>query len=88
MSKKSKINVQGTAVTILSQNGDDFISLTDMVRNFEGGSALIENWLKNKDTILFLGVWEQLNNPDFNSPEFEGIKNKAGRNSFYFYSKN
>lgn len=88
MSKKSKINVQGTAVTILSQNEDDFISLTDMVRNFEGGSTLIENWLKNKDTILFLGVWEQLNNPDFNSPEFEGIKNEAGRNSFYFYSKN
>lgn len=88
MSKKSKINVQGTAVTILSQNEDDFISLTDMVRNFEGGSSLIENWLKNKDTMLFLGVWEQLNNPDFNSPEFEGIKNEAGRNSFYFYSKN
>lgn len=87
MSKKSKINVQGTAVTILSQNEEDFISLTDMVRNFDGGSTLIENWLKNKDTILFLGVWEQLNNPDFNSPEFEGIKNEAGRNSFYLSAK-
>lgn len=87
MSKKSKINVQGTAVTILSQNEDDFISLTDMVKNFDGGSTLIENWLKNKDTILFLGVWEQLNNPDFNTPEFEGIKNEAGRNSFYLSAK-
>lgn len=58
-----------------------------MVKSFEGGSALIENWLKNKDTILFLGVWEQINNPDFNSLEFEGIKNEAGRNSFYLSAK-
>jgi len=58
-----------------------------MVKNFEGGSALIEQWLKNKDTVLFLGVWEQLNNPDFNSLEFEGIKNEAGRNSFYLSAK-
>ncbi len=87
MSKKSKINVQGTAISILSQNDNDYISLTDMVRNFDGGSALIENWLKNKDTVLFLGVWERINNPDFNSPEFEGIKNEAGRNSFYLSAK-
>lgn len=58
-----------------------------MVRNFDGGPALIEQWLKNKDTVLFLGVWEQLNNPDFNSPEFEGIKNESGRNSFYLSAK-
>jgi len=49
--------------------------------------ALIEQWLKNKDTVLFLGVWEQLNNPDFNSLEFEGIKNEAGRNSFFLSAK-
>ena len=54
-----------------------------MVRNFEGGGAFIEQWLKNKDTVLFLGVWEQINNPDFNSLEFEGIRNEAGRNSFF-----
>jgi hypothetical protein len=87
MGKKSKINVQGTAITILNQNKNDYISLTDMVKNFDGGSALIENWLKNKDTVLFLGVWEQINNPNFNSPEFEGIKNEAGRNSFYLSAK-
>ena len=87
MSKKSKINVQGTAITILNQNENDYISLTDMVKNFDGGSALIENWLKNKDTVLFLGIWEQINNPNFNSPEFEGIKNEAGRNSFYLSAK-
>ena len=85
--KKSTIKVQGTAITIISHKEDDFISLTDMVKNFDGGSALIEQWLKNKDTVLFLGIWEQINNPDFNSPEFEGIKNEAGRNSFYLSAK-
>ena len=85
--KKSTIKVQGTAITIISHKEDDFISLTDMVKNFDGGSALIEQWLKNKDTVLFLGIWEQLNNPDFNSIEFEGIKNEAGRNSFYLSAK-
>ena len=87
MGKQSKINVQGTAISILQRNENDYISLTDMVKNFDGGSALIENWLKNKDTVLFLGVWEQINNPNFNSPEFEGIKNEAGRNSFYLSAK-
>jgi hypothetical protein len=81
--KRSIIEVQGSSIGILSQPGGDYISLTDMVRNFDGGGALIEQWLKNKDTVLFLGVWEQINNPDFNSLEFEGIRNEAGRNSFY-----
>jgi hypothetical protein len=58
-----------------------------MVSRFEGGSALIEQWLKNKDTVLFLGIWEQMSNPIFNSLEFEGIKNEAGRNSFYLSAK-
>ena len=58
-----------------------------MVKHFDGGSALIEQWLKNKDTVLFLGVREQLNNPVFNSLEFEGIKNEAGRNSFFLSAK-
>lgn len=79
--------VHGTHVAITTRFDQDYISLTDMVKNFEGGSALIEQWLKNKDTVLFLGVWEQINNPDFNSPEFEGIKNEAGRNSFYLSAK-
>lgn len=90
MRKKSpntKINVRGAEITVIRRKGDDFISLTDMVRNFDGGPALIEQWLKNKDTVLFLGVWEQLNNADFKTPEFEGIKNEAGRNSFYLSAK-
>jgi hypothetical protein len=85
--RKLTIKVQGTAIAILTKQENDYISLTDMVRNFDGGSALIEQWLRNKDTVLFLGVWEQINNPDFNSPEFEGIKNEAGRNSFYLSAK-
>ncbi|WCE94611.1 KilA-N domain-containing protein [Acidithiobacillus ferriphilus] len=85
--KKSTIEVQGTSIGILSGPDGDYISLTDMVRNFDGGGALIEQWLKNKDTVLFLGVWERINNPDFNSLEFEGIKNEAGRNSFFLSAK-
>ena len=85
--KKTTIQVKGTSITVLHQEQQDYISLTDMVKNFDGGSALIEQWLKNKDTVLFLGVWEKLNNPHFNSPEFEGIKNDAGRNSFYLSAK-
>jgi len=76
--KNRIISVRDTEVAIITRNEHDYISLTDMVRNFDGGSALIEQWLKNKDTVLFVGVWEQLNNPGFNSLEFEGIKNEAG----------
>jgi hypothetical protein len=85
--KKSTIRVQGTAISVQSHAAEDYISLTDMAKRFDGGGALIEQWLKNKDTVLFLGVWERINNPDFNSPEFEGIKNEAGRNSFYLSAK-
>jgi hypothetical protein len=85
--KNRIITVKGVAVTIATRHEQDYISLTDMVKSFEGGSALIEQWLKNKDTVLFLGVWEQLNNPGFNSLEFEGIKNEAGRNSFFLSAK-
>ena len=85
--KRSNIEVQGTTVGILSRPEGDYISLTDMVRNFDGAGALIEQWLKNKDTVLFLGVWERINNPGFNSLEFEGIRNEAGRNSFFLSAK-
>jgi hypothetical protein len=77
-----KIEVQGTEITILSARQGDYISLTDIVRNIENGLALIEKWLRNKNTIEFLGIWEEIYNPDFNSPEFEGIKNQAGLNRF------
>lgn len=78
----SKISVLGTEISYYQQNEHDYISLTDMVRNIENGLALIEKWLRNKNTIEFLGIWEEIYNSDFNSPEFEGIKNQAGLNRF------
>ena len=78
----AKIRVQNSDITIITFDDKDYISLTDMVRNIENGLALIEKWLRNKNTIEFLGIWEEMYNPDFNSPEFEGIKNAAGLNRF------
>lgn len=78
----AKINVLDKEITIYSHNDEDYISLTDMVKNTENGLALIEKWLRNKNTIEFIGIWEEMYNPDFNSPEFEGIKNQAGLNRF------
>jgi hypothetical protein len=78
----SKITVLGTEISYYQQNEHDYISLTDMVRNIENGLALIEKWLRNKNTIEFLGIWEEIYNPCFNSPEFEGIKSQAGLNRF------
>lgn len=74
--------VQGVEIHLTSKNDEDYISLTDMVSKFDGGSTLIESWLRNKDTVEFLGVWERLNNTSFNTPGFEGIRNKAGLNRF------
>lgn len=70
--------VKGSPVAVTARGHQDFISLSDMVRGVDGKGALIESWLRTKDTVLFLGVWEQLNNPGFNSLDFEGIRNEAG----------
>ena len=78
----AKIIVNEAEITILEINEKDYISLTDMVKGIENGLALIEKWLRNKNNIEFLGIWEEMYNPDFNSPEFEGIKNAAGLNRF------
>jgi len=80
--KKQKMTVQGSQITVLKENEQDYISLTDMVRDIENGLVLIEKWLRNKNTIEFLGIWEEIYNAGFNSPEFEGIKNQAGLNRF------
>ena len=78
----AKIIVNDTEITILAIDEKDYISLTDMVKGIENGLALIEKWLRNKNTIEFLGIWEEMYNPNFNSPEFEGLKNAAGLNRF------
>jgi hypothetical protein len=81
--KSTKImNVQGSDVRIMSVNDSDYISPTDMTANFDGGYILIDSWLRNKDTIEFLGLWEKLNNTDFNSVEFDRIRSEAGTNRF------
>ncbi|TVQ90228.1 MAG: KilA-N domain-containing protein [Bacteroidetes bacterium] len=78
----AKITVNNIEITVIAFNEADYISLTDMVKTIENGLTLIEKWLRNKNTIEFLGIWEEMYNPDFNSPEFEGIKNHAGLNRF------
>ena len=86
-SKNQSIVVQDIEIHLFSHNEEDYISLTDMVSGFEGGSSLIEAWLRNKNTIEFIGVWERINNPNFNSPEFEGIRIQAGLNRFTMSAK-
>ncbi len=76
---KNKIIVQEQEISITDK---DYISLTDMVKNIDNGLVLIEKWLRNKNTIEFLGIWEEIYNMDFNSLEFGGIKNEAGLNRF------
>lgn len=82
--KKSTIEVQGTAITVLSHKEDDYIFITDIARfkNADRTDDLVRNWLRNRNTIEFLGIWEKLNNLHFNPVEFDGIKMQAGLNSF------
>jgi hypothetical protein len=81
---KETISVHGTEVAIISQTGDDYISLTDIARyrDSERSDYILQNWMRNRGTIEFIGLWEQFNNPRFNSIEFDGIKSMAGSNSF------
>jgi len=82
---KGKISAKGTEITVLSQGTeDDFISLTDIARykNKEEPNAVVANWLRNRNTVEFLGVWEQLYNLDFKPLEFEGFRSEAGLNAF------
>lgn len=81
-----KINANGTEISLItdSKSNEDYISLTDIAkyRNPDDASGVIANWLRNRNTIEYLGLWEQMNNPNFNPLEFEGFRNDAGLNSF------
>ncbi|MDR3159348.1 MAG: KilA-N domain-containing protein [Zoogloeaceae bacterium] len=82
---KGKITAQGTKITVLSQGtNDDYISLTDIARykNAEDPNGVIANWLRNRNTVEFLGIWEQLYNLNFKPLEFEGFRREAGLNAF------
>ena len=79
----AKITVQNTDITIIAVNGDDYISLTDLARHkSDEPNAVIANWLRNRNTIEYLGIWEQFYNPDFKPTEFEGFRRQAGLNAF------
>ena len=84
MAKGKKIEVQGTEILIYTEKNDEYISLTDIARyrDAERSDYILQNWMRNRSTIEFIGLWELFNNPDFNSIEFDGIKNQAGSNSF------
>ena len=79
--RKSTIEVQGTAIAIVSSSDQDFISLTDMAKKF-GDDSLIYNWMRNRNTLELIGIWEQIHNPDFKGLEFETFRKQAGLNSF------
>lgn len=78
-----KINAIGQQITLFKNENDDYISLTDIAKyKSEDPNDVIKNWLRSKDTIEFLGVWENINNPNFKPVEFDGFRNQAGRNAF------
>jgi hypothetical protein len=81
MAKKSTLSVKGTEVTIIDESGQKFISLTDMLKA-KDGDYFISDWLRNRNTVEFLGVWESIYNPNFNYGEFDIIKSQAGLNSY------
>lgn len=75
------INVRGTEVAVVQREGQDYISLTDMLKA-KDGDFFISDWLRNRNTVEFLGIWESVHNPRFNSGEFAIIKSQAGLNSY------
>jgi hypothetical protein len=75
------INVRGTEITVIRREDEDYISLTDMLKA-KDGDFFISDWLRNRNTVEFLGIWETVHNPDFNSGEFAIIKSQAGLNSY------
>ena len=81
MAKNKKIEIAGTEISVISQEQDDYISLTDMAKS-QMQEAIIIKWLSLKSTIEYIGEWEALYNPNFNYTEFGTIKNAAGSNNF------
>ena len=79
----AKIKVQDTQVNVISHNENDYISLTDIAKyKSDDPTATVANWMRNRNTIEYLGIWESLYNPHFNPLEFEGFRKDAGLNSF------
>lgn len=87
--RKAIVRVKGTNITVLAHKEQDYISLTDIARHKDAQRTdyLISNWLRNRNTVEFLGIWEALNNPAFNPIEFDGIRRQTGLNSFILTAK-
>jgi hypothetical protein len=81
MPMAKKLTVIDTEVSLLKVNDEDYISLTDMLKA-KDGDFFISDWLRNRNTVEFLGIWERVNNPHFNYGEFAIIKSQAGLNSY------
>lgn len=77
----AKIEVQGTEIRVVNIHDDDYISLTDMLKA-KDGNFFISDWLRNRNTVEYLGIWEKIHNPDFNYGEFDLIKSQAGLHSY------
>jgi hypothetical protein len=84
MKKNKNIDVKGIPITVNKQGADEFICITDIAKykNPDAPRDIIKNWMRNKNTIELLGLWERLNNPSFKQVEFDLFKNEAGFNHF------
>ena len=89
MAKNKKIEVQGNPIAIYKGDTDEYISLTDIARYKDSSNTdtIIQNWLRNRNTIELLGFWEQMYNLNFKPLEFEGFRKQAGLNSFVLTPK-
>ncbi|TAL59313.1 MAG: KilA-N domain-containing protein [Bacteroidetes bacterium] len=89
MAIAKKINVQGFDIVLFNNNNQDYISLTDIARykDAENTDSIIQNWMRNRNTVELLGFWETIYNPSFKPLEFEGFRKQAGLNSFVLTPK-
>lgn len=89
MARSNKLTIDGREIVVISRKDDDYISLTDIAKhkNAEATGLVISHWLSTKYTIEFMGLWEQIHNPDFNVTEFSNIRNEAGSNGYVLSSK-
>jgi hypothetical protein len=89
MAKNNKINVQGTEITVFQGEQSDYISLTDIAKHKDANNTdtIIQNWLRNRNSIELLGFWETMYNPDFKPLEFEGFRKQAGLKQFCAHAK-
>ena len=89
MSKSQKLKVEGEIITVVNRHNEDYVSLTDMAKfkNAQATGLVISHWLSTRFAVEFLGIWEQINNPNFNVTEFSNIRFNAGSNGFVLSAK-